>query len=31
MRRITDSFQDHTATRAVLIRDIPVCLLDVSL
>jgi hypothetical protein len=31
MRRITDRFQDHTATRAVLIRDIPVCLLDVSL
>jgi hypothetical protein len=31
MRRIADSFQDHTATRAVLIRDIPVCLLDVSL
>ena len=31
MRRIADSSQDHTATRAVLIRDIPVCLLDVSL
>src|ERR1700682_1703820 len=30
MRRNTDSLQS-TTTRAVLIRDIPVCLLDVSL
>ena len=31
MRRIADSSQNETAPRAVLIRDIPVCLLDVSL
>ena len=31
MRRTADSSQNETATRAVLIRDIPVCLLDVSL
>jgi hypothetical protein len=31
MRRTADGFQNDTAPRAVLIRDIPVTLLDVSL
>jgi hypothetical protein len=31
MKRTTDGSTNGTVTRAVLIRDIPVCLLDVSL
>ena len=31
MKRATDGFVNGTVTRAVLIRDIPVCLLNVSL